>query len=676
MKVGFYGDDFTGAVDSLLQYRRAGLTGVLATTLEDARNLEGSGGSGDHDVVGVAGIARSLPTTALEAEVRPVLEWLAWCRAPIIQYKASSTADSSPERGSLGRICEIAQDVLGPDLVPAVFAQPSFGRYTFFGHHFAAEGGNVFRLDRQPTMREHPSTPITESDLSLHIGRQTHLPVTTLPWTCMEDPRADLAELVNPDVGDTGPGGIVVCDAVNEEHLERLGKAIAGRDAGRSRFVLGSGGLSFGIGRALGGTAASLVKSVRAASGPCLVLSGSLSVLSWTQIRAAGDAGWRVVDMRDPGGPDEAVRLHGLGYNTILHTTAPGGVSLSPTEVVDGLIAAGRSCLERAPETRLVLFGGDTSGAILRGLGISGLALEAAPWGNVVLCSGIRRDGGRPLEIVLKGGQMGYPSLLEDIRRGAWQATEDVSADTTNRATANRVSERRPAPPADQTEIVNAYEEDPMSRLAVIHTGAVVIPEISRLATEHMPGTEIQHLLDDKIVGDLGAGAATTDIHDRLKHLAEAAKRAGASSVMFSCSSISGYAAGLQNELGIPVLRIDEAMADQAVATGTRITVLASLPTTLIPTIALLKERAELANRRVVLTDLIVEGAFEAVANGNRDIHDALIAAAIVEQAQHADVVVLAQASMASAAAIVKVDVPVLTSPELGIRRVAQLFAN
>ena len=215
-----------------------------------------------------------------------------------------------------------------------------------------------------------------------------------------------------------------------------------------------------------------------------------------------------------------------------------------------------------------------------------------------------------------------------------------------------------------------------MSRLAVIHTGAVVIPEISRLAAKHMPDTEIQHLLDDKIVRDLGAGATDTDIRDRLKHLAEAAKRAGASSVMFSCSSISGFAAGLQDELGLPVLRIDEAMADEAVAMGARIAVLASLPTTLIPTVALLKERAELANRRAVLSEVIVEGAFEAVASGDRDLHNALIAAAIVEQAQYADVIVLAQASMASAVDTVEVDVPVLTSPELGIRRVAQLFAS
>ena len=429
MKVGFYGDDFTGAVDSLLQYRRAGLTGVLATTLKDAQNLIGNGGSSDHDVVGVAGIARSMPTASLEAEVRPVLEWLAACEAPIVQYKASSTADSSPERGSLGRICEIAQDVFGPDLVPAVFAQPSFGRYTFFGHHFAAEGDSVFRLDRQPTMRAHPSTPITESDLSRHIGRQTQMPVTTLPWTSVEDPRVGLADLLNPDVADTGPAGILVCDAVNEEHLERLGKAITGRKTGASRFVLGSGGLSLGIGRALSGTAAPLATSVSAATGPCLVLSGSRSLLSWTQIRAAGDAGWRVVDMREPAGLDEAVMLHGNGYNTILHTTAPGGASLSPTEVVDGLIAVGRSCLERAPETRLVLFGGDTSGAILRGLRISGLALEAAPWGNTVLCSGMRQDGGRPLEIVLKGGQMGYATLLEDIRCGEGHAVEGISAD-------------------------------------------------------------------------------------------------------------------------------------------------------------------------------------------------------------------------------------------------------
>ncbi|TDE95137.1 hypothetical protein EXU48_10310 [Occultella glacieicola] len=215
-----------------------------------------------------------------------------------------------------------------------------------------------------------------------------------------------------------------------------------------------------------------------------------------------------------------------------------------------------------------------------------------------------------------------------------------------------------------------------MTRISFIHTGAVVIPTIAELAARHLPGVEAHHLLDDKIVADLGRDAEGTGVRERLLDLGRAARAAGADAIMFSCSSISGYAAGLADELGVPVLRIDEAMADEAIGAGARIAVIATLPTTLAPTAALLRERAELAARSPELHEVIVAGAFEAVSGGDRARHDELVGAAIVEWAAQADVVVLAQASMAGAAATVSVDVPVLTSPELGVRRAAEVLAR
>ncbi|RGE18561.1 aspartate/glutamate racemase family protein [Leucobacter sp. wl10] len=210
-----------------------------------------------------------------------------------------------------------------------------------------------------------------------------------------------------------------------------------------------------------------------------------------------------------------------------------------------------------------------------------------------------------------------------------------------------------------------------MTRMAFIHTGAVVIPTIDGLAAEHLPGVEIHHLLDSAIVGDLRAGANPADIRARLGNLASAAKRAGSEAVMFSCSSISGYAADVAADVGIPVLRIDEAMADEAVNSSARVAVIATLPTTLAPTVALLRERAELAGRTVDIAEVLVHGAFEAVVSGDRARHDELVGAAIAAQAENVDSIVLAQASMASAAATAPVGVPVLTSPELGVKRAA-----
>lgn len=215
-----------------------------------------------------------------------------------------------------------------------------------------------------------------------------------------------------------------------------------------------------------------------------------------------------------------------------------------------------------------------------------------------------------------------------------------------------------------------------MRRIAFVHTGAVVIAPFADLAAELLPSIEVQHLLDDRIVADLGRGEDPARIAARLSALGHAAMEAGAEAVLFTCSSIGTFAGPLADELGSPVYRIDEAMADEAVATGSRVSVVATLATTLGPTIALLRERAQCAGRDIELAEEIVPGAFEAIVAGDRELHDSLVSQAIERQAATNDVVVLAQASMAGAAEMVVVDVPVLTSPRLGMQRLAALVAS
>lgn len=210
-------------------------------------------------------------------------------------------------------------------------------------------------------------------------------------------------------------------------------------------------------------------------------------------------------------------------------------------------------------------------------------------------------------------------------------------------------------------------------RVAFVHTGAVVIAPVAELARQHLPSAATVNYLDDKIVADLGDPELAASVPDRLAGLVGAARDAGADVVMLTCSSISQLAASTAEAAGIPVLRIDEAMADAAVATGSRIAVLATLPTTCAPTTALIGERAALAGRTPTITSEVVDGAFAAVAGGDRATHDRLVGAAIERAARDADVVVLAQASMASAAETVDVGVPVLTSLEPGIRRLREV---
>ncbi|TDE08332.1 aspartate/glutamate racemase family protein [Jiangella asiatica] len=209
-------------------------------------------------------------------------------------------------------------------------------------------------------------------------------------------------------------------------------------------------------------------------------------------------------------------------------------------------------------------------------------------------------------------------------------------------------------------------------RVAFVHTGAVVIPPVMDLARQHLPEATTVNYLDDKIVPDLADPERAASVPARLEGLVGAARDAGADLVMLTCSSISTLAAPTARAVGVPVLRIDEAMADAAVAAGARIAVLATLPTTCAPTTGLIEERAALAGRSPTITSEIVDGAFAAVSSGDRSSHDRLVAEAIERVARDCDVVVLAQASMASAAAAVVVEVPVLTSLEPGIRRLRE----
>ncbi|SDY77313.1 aspartate/glutamate racemase family protein [Herbiconiux ginsengi] len=213
-----------------------------------------------------------------------------------------------------------------------------------------------------------------------------------------------------------------------------------------------------------------------------------------------------------------------------------------------------------------------------------------------------------------------------------------------------------------------------MTRVALLHTGAVVIGPIADRARATIPDATIVNYLDDRIVADLGDPERAASVPERLIDLASAALAGGADAVMFTCSSISHLAAATAQAAGIPVLRIDEAMADDAVRTGTRIAVLATLPTTLVPTVVLLRERAALAGASVQIAEEVIEGAFAAVSSGDRDSHDRLVAAAIERHAPAADVIVLAQASMASAADAAHTDVPVLTSVAPGIDRLRSIL--
>ncbi|MDE3063373.1 MAG: Asp/Glu/hydantoin racemase, partial [Acidobacteriota bacterium] len=144
-----------------------------------------------------------------------------------------------------------------------------------------------------------------------------------------------------------------------------------------------------------------------------------------------------------------------------------------------------------------------------------------------------------------------------------------------------------------------------------------------------------------------------------------------------TCSSIGPAVLLAQQLFDLPVLRIDEAMAETAVRKGRRIGVLATLRTTMDPTTALLRQKAADAGRAVELVECLSEDAFPAVLAGDTETHDRLLRRALLEDLRGVDLIVLAQASMARVVATLEpgaLRVPVLSSPELAVQRAREVL--
>lgn len=216
-------------------------------------------------------------------------------------------------------------------------------------------------------------------------------------------------------------------------------------------------------------------------------------------------------------------------------------------------------------------------------------------------------------------------------------------------------------------------------RLGLLHTSATLVPVFEQLCRAKLPGVSVFNLVDDSLIKDVIA-------HDRLRpqtarrvtqHVA-AAEDAGADYVLVTCSSIGPAVETAATLASVPVLRVDQPMANQAVAGGPRIGVIATLRTTLEPTADLIRRRAAEAGKKVELSARLCEGAFGALMGGDPAKHDALVAAALRDLVTQVDVIALAQASMARVVETLdEADrrVPILASPPLAIEYLAKVLA-
>jgi hypothetical protein len=186
----------------------------------------------------------------------------------------------------------------------------------------------------------------------------------------------------------------------------------------------------------------------------------------------------------------------------------------------------------------------------------------------------------------------------------------------------------------------------------------------------------VRHIVDESLLSEArDAGTITPDLEQRVGATIRGAIEQDASVVLCTCSTIGGCAEDIGQLTSVPVLRVDRAMAERAVALGPRILVAAALASTLAPTRALLLDAAERAAKVVRITELLCDSAWARFEAGDHAGYTVAIAECLHGADGDADVIVLAQASMAGAVALcADLPIPILSSPRLGLEAAIRAY--
>jgi len=190
-----------------------------------------------------------------------------------------------------------------------------------------------------------------------------------------------------------------------------------------------------------------------------------------------------------------------------------------------------------------------------------------------------------------------------------------------------------------------------------------------------VPDCRVISIIEDAMIQDvIRAGRVTPEVARRLIRYYLAAEDTGADLIFNTCSSIGDVAIMARNLVTIPLVKIDDAMAAEAVRIGTRVGVLATLETTLAPTVRLVTAQAEKAGRTVSVVEGLAKGAFEALVARQAEKHDEMVTSVAERVAGQTDVIVLAQGSMARMEETLakRTGKPVLSSPRRGVLEVKE----
>jgi uncharacterized protein YgbK (DUF1537 family) len=407
MLLGAVADDFTGASDLANTLAKGGMA-----TMQFVGASAGAAPS-ECEAGVVALKTRSIPAVQAVSQSLEAARWLLdqGCRQIIFKY--CSTFDSTPD-GNIGPVGEALCDLLGSDVAIVCPAFPATGRRLFMGHLFVGD-----RLLNESGMEKHPLTPMTDADIRRWLRRQTQDDVGHVPLDAVRGGPA-LAAAFEAEA--KAGRRLVVADAVSDADLMTLGAAIADH-----RLVTGGSGIALGLPRNFraSGLLSDSPTPLPEVQGPAVVLCGSCSIASQRQVAtyletAAGLAVDPSELMRGEMTAERAADWVGRrdGRGPIVYSTAaPEAVAGVQQHFGRAEIAAAierffgdvaRILADRGMR-RIVVGGGETSGAIVEALGLRSLHIgsEIDPGVPALVAD---RHG--PLGLALKSGNFGAPDFF------------------------------------------------------------------------------------------------------------------------------------------------------------------------------------------------------------------------------------------------------------------------
>ncbi|MEZ5931536.1 MAG: four-carbon acid sugar kinase family protein [Alphaproteobacteria bacterium] len=413
--LGCIADDFTGATDLASMLVQGGMRTVqLIGVPTEAVDV------GDAQALVIALKSRTIPADEAIRQSLKALAWLQARGARQILFKYCSTFDSTDD-GNIGPVTEALMAALDTGFTIACPAFPENGRTVYQGHLFVGD-----RLLSESSMRHHPLTPMTDSDLVAVLGRQSRGKVGLLPFSVVDRGPDAIREAIERLRADGTRQAIA--DAISDRHLVALGHAAEGL-----KLITGGSGIAMGLpgnfrdSGLLGSS--ETANRLPAIEGASAVLAGSCSAATLAQIERFPGPHHRIDVAGLCRGADEARRALDVAGPLLGERPILISASASPEEVravqaefgrehagavVEETMAAIAKALRAKGVRRFVLAGGETSGAIVGALGVQGLRIgptidPGVPWTASL--------GEAPLALALKSGNFGGVDFFDKAFR-------------------------------------------------------------------------------------------------------------------------------------------------------------------------------------------------------------------------------------------------------------------